>query len=137
MRWSSISIKKLMKQMPIFSTDSLEEATIRRLIKNRNQRHQMHKRKQVLKLKIENKRSCNPDMSKLHLMKSIPKTKNLHVMIDLKAKICLPRRIVMPGRRNEKATHNQVRNSLKKDSQLKRNLQVKTRKENNLKANNQ
>ena len=138
-RWSSISIRKLTKQTPIFSIGSLEEATISRLIKKINlnpKRHQTPKVKQ--KVRVHNPRSCNPDTIKLHLMKSIPKTSSQHVTIDLKAKICLPRKIVMPDSLNEKATLNQASNSnLKKDNQLKENLKVKTSKGNNLKTNQQ
>lgn len=105
MRWSSISIKKQMKQMQIFSTGSLEVVTISKQKKKTNLNLQVNAN-QIHKLKVRghSARSCNPDMRKLRLIRSILKTSSQHVTIGLKAKICLPSKIVIPESLKEKAT---------------------------------
>ena len=105
--------------------------------------NQIHK----LKERVQRPRSCNPDMRKLRLIKSILETSSLHVMIDLKVKICLPSKIVMPDRLKEKVTPDRLRKkatqrlkenlTLKKVNRPKKNQKVKASKDSNLKKSQQ
>ena len=137
--------------------------TIRKLKKKINlnlTENQIHK----LKVRVQGPRSCNPDMRKLRLIKSILETSSLHVMIDLKAKIYLPNKIVMPDRLKEKVTPDRLKEkatpvrlkekvtprlkekatprlkenlTLKKVNKPEKNPKVKASKDNNLKTSQQ
>ena len=68
-------------------------------------------------------------------MIDIPRDSSPLVMIDQKARICPPNKIVMLDNQNVRELHKVDSNSRKRDSQVKEKLRVKTNKENNLKLN--